>query len=120
MEFTQIERIAIAHVLINLMNVDGVVDIRETLYMNQIRNTLNISEAEIQAGKEQNALVALLTLRSMNNEKKYAFGVMLKEMIDADGKVDRGEIRYFNVIFEAVGMKEAIEYINSKVNDIIK
>lgn len=41
-------------------------------------------------------------------------------MIDADGKVDRGEIRYFNVIFEAVGMKEAIEYINSKVNDIIK
>ena len=120
MEFTQIERIAIAHVLINLMNVDGVVDIRETLYMNQIRNALNISEAEFQAGKEQNALVALLTLRSMNNEKKYAFGVMLKEMIDADGKVDRRELRYFNVVFEAVGMKEAVEDINSKVNDIIK
>lgn len=120
MEFTQIERIAIAHVLIDLMNVDGVVDVRETLYMNQIRNTLNISEAEIQAGKEQNALVALLTLRSMNNEKKYALGVMLKEMIDADGKVDRREMRYFNVVFEAVGMKEAVEDINSKVNDIIK
>ena len=71
MEFTQIERIAIAHVLINLMNVDGVVDIRETLYMNQIRNTLNISEAEIQAGKEQNALVALLTLRSMQYFGKF-------------------------------------------------
>ena len=120
MEFTQIERIAIAHVLIDLMNVDEVVDIRETLYMNQIRNALNISEAEIQAGKEQNALVALLTLRSMNNEKKYALGVILKEMIDADGKVARRELRYFNVVFEAVGMKEAVEDINSKVNDIIK
>ena len=120
MEFTQIERIAIAIVLIDLMNVDEVVDIRETLYMNQIRNALNISEAEIQAGKEQNALVALLTLRSMNNEKKYALGVILKEMIDADGKVDRRELRYFNVVFEAVGMKEAVEDINSKVNDIIK
>ena len=109
MEFTQIERIAIASVLIDLMNADGNVDIRETLYMNQLRNNLNISEGEILAGKEQNLLVSLLVLGTMNNEKKYALGFMLTEMIKADGKEDANEIKYFNVVCNAIGLKQAID-----------
>ena len=109
MEFTHIEKIAIASVLIDLMNVDGNVDFRETLYMNQLRNNLNISEEEIKNGKAQNLLASLLVLGTMNNEKKYALGIMLTEMIKADGKEDDNEIKYFNIICDAIGMKQAIE-----------
>lgn len=108
MEFTHIEKVAIASVLIDLMNADGNVDFRETLYMNQLRNNLNISEEEIKEGKEQNLLVSLLVLGTMNNEKKYALAIMLTEMIKADGKEDVNEIKYFNVVANAIGMKQAI------------
>lgn len=114
MEFTQIERVSIARVLIDLMNADGNVDIRETLYMNQIRNVLNITDAEIQAGKNQNILISLLALKSMNNEKKYALGVMLTEMINADGKVDNNELKYFNIICKAIEMEEIIKEKGNK------
>ena len=103
------EKVAIASVLIDLMNADGNVDFRETLYMNQLRNNLNISEEEIKEGKEQNLLVSFLVLGTMNNEKKYTLAIMLTEMIKADGKEDVNEIKYFNVVANAIGMKQAIE-----------
>ena len=109
MEFTHIEKVAIASVLIDLMNVDGNVDIREVLYLNQIRNVVNINDEEIEEGKKQNILTSLLILATMNSEKKTAFGLMLHEMINADGKVDNSEIKYFNIIYNAIGLKQAVD-----------
>ena len=45
----------------------------------------------------------------MNSEKKTAFGLMLHEMINADGKVDNSEIKYFNIIYNAIGLKQAVD-----------
>lgn len=70
MEFTSIERMSIANVLVAMMNIDKNVDVREVLYFNQVQNVIAITDYEFKQGKEQNLLLSLLTLGSMNDTKK--------------------------------------------------
>lgn len=108
MEFTSIERISIANILIEMMNVDNDVDVREVLYFNQIQNVMNITNDEFKQGKEQNVLISLLTIKSMSDIKKCAVGKMLIEMIEADGKVDEQELKLFNLVCQTTGLNEAV------------
>lgn len=108
MEYTSIERISIANILIHMMNADNDIDIREVLYFNQIQNTIGITNDEYQKGKEQNLLISLLCVQSMSNQKKLALGLMLTEMINADGKVDNKELEVFSIVCKATGLDNII------------
>lgn len=113
MEFTSIERISIANVLVAMMNIDKNVDVREVLYFNQVQNVIAITDDEFKQGKEQNLLLSLLTLGSMNDTKKLILAKVLLEMINADGKIADEEIKLLNVIVQATGLDKLIQELKN-------
>lgn len=96
------------------MNADGNVDVREVIYFNQIQNVVKITNDELKNGKEQNLLISLLTVKSMDNTKKLALGTMLVEMINADGRVDEKEMEFFNLVAQATGLVELVKQLSDK------
>ena len=108
MEFNKIERIAISSILIGMMNVDNDVDLREVLYLNQIQNTIGITQEEFEQGKEQNILLSLVLIKTMSDNKKLALVKMLIEMIKADGKEAPQEMQLFNIIIESTGINKLL------------
>lgn len=107
-EFTSIEKLSIVNVLINMMNIDNNVDPREVLYFNQIQNNIHISNAEFEKGKEQQLLISLLCIKGMPNSKKLVVGIMLQQMIQADGVVNPRELELFNFLAESTGLDALI------------
>ncbi len=114
MEFNSNERTSIACVLIAMMNIDKNVDVREVLYFRQIQNVIAITDDEFKRGKEQNLLLSLLTLKSMNDTQKLILGKMLLEMVNADGKIVDEEAKLLYVIAHATGLNEVIQKLNAK------
>lgn len=108
-QFTSIEKITIANILIHMMNSDNDVDVKEVLYFNQIQNRIGMTDQEFRQGKEQNLLISLAVIQSMTDYKKLLLGVMLHEMINADGKVDEKELELFNVVCKAGGIDTLME-----------
>lgn len=113
MEFTSIERMSIANVLVAMMNIDKNVDVREVLYFNQVQNVIAITDDEFKQGKEQNLLLSLLTLGSMNDTKKLILAKVLLEMINADGKIAEEEIKLLNVIVQATGLDKLMQELKN-------
>lgn len=111
MEFTSIERISIAAILLGMMNVDNDVDVREILYFNQIQNNIGITNEEFKQGKEQNMLLSLLVIKGMPDVKKLVVGNMLYNMIKADGKEDQRELELFNLISATTGMNDVVKQL---------
>lgn len=96
--FTDQEKRAIAKVLLDIVNADGKVAIGEGLYFKQLQNNLNISDDQIRAAKSMGVLTAIAVIRTMTQAKRLAVGVMMQQMIEADGDMDSHELDVFNVV----------------------
>lgn len=98
MNFNQQERIAIARILIEIINADGKIDSGEIRYFLQLKNTLGISDAELLVAKSTNTLLAISTIKQMTPDKKIAVAIMMNEMIEADFNTDKNEEKLFSLI----------------------
>lgn len=96
--FTDQEKRAIAKVLLDIVNADGKVTIGEGLYFKQLQNNLHISNEQIQEAKSMSVLTAIGVIRNMTQTERFAVGVMMQQMIEADGDMDSHELDVFNVV----------------------
>lgn len=114
MEFSSIERTSIANVLLAMMNIDGNVDAREIMYFEQLKHAIAITNDEFERGKREDLLHSLLILKCISNEKKLALGLMLHEMINADGKITNEETKLLLVVAHAIGLVELIQKLENQ------
>ena len=114
MEFNSIERTSIANVLFAMMHADGNIDAREIMYFEQIQHAIAITNDEFERGKGEDLFRSLLILRSISNEKKIALGLMLHEMINADGKTTNEEMKLLLVVAHAIGLVELIQKLENQ------
>ena len=101
LNLTSLEKQAVAKVLLDIVHADGRVTVGEGLYFQQLQNVLGISDSDINKAKGMNALGCLLILKNLLPIEKAALAVMMLEMIQADGNVDKEELKVFAVVCAA-------------------
>ena len=90
--------------LIEMINVDGVVDPSECAVFNTICVEYGISEDAFSVGRSLNSLVAIDIMKRMNDLQKLAVARLLTRVIDADARDDDKEIQLFNIICVVTGV----------------
>jgi uncharacterized tellurite resistance protein B-like protein len=108
MKYTTNERIAIVRILLEMMNVDGEVALEEILYFGQLKKMMDITKDDFVNGKNINLLVSLLVIKEMPDEKKFSVGLMLHQMLNADGKATVSELKLFNMVCDTTGIGDII------------
>ena len=103
-EWTNQEKLCITKVLLDIMNADGKIDDGEVQYMEHLRLLIGISERDIETAQNTTVSYSMSILRTMNDAKKIALGIMMAEMIKSDGNADAREIFVFESVHDMIGI----------------
>jgi uncharacterized tellurite resistance protein B-like protein len=98
------EKLCITKVLLDIMNADGRIDDGEIQYMEQIRLLVGISDLDLDTAHNTSVSYSMSILRSMSDSKKIALGIMMAEMVKADGNSDAREIFVFESVYSMIGI----------------
>lgn len=102
MAFTQEQKMAISKVLLDILSIDELVDSRETLYFETIKEKLQLTAQDHYDVLQQNTLKCLNIIKVMSEEQKIEFVMMMRQMIVADKYIDPTEATSFYNICEYV------------------
>ncbi len=102
MILTKIEKQAVVKVLMDIINSDGRVSPSEVLYLNQLKNALDISMSDIEEAAGMSVMRAVSTIRNMSQDEKKIVAVMLGEMVKADNNVTEDEVKMYFAIIGAI------------------
>jgi uncharacterized tellurite resistance protein B-like protein len=102
MAFTQEQKMAISKVLLDILSIDELVDSRETLYFETIKEKLQLTAQDHYDVLQQNTLKCLNIIKVMSDEQKIEFVMMMRQMIVADKYIDPTEATSFYNICEYV------------------
>jgi len=95
MEFTNLEKRALVRIIGDIASVDGRIDFGEVLYFSHMKEDLNILDIDIDESNRMSVLQCLFIIRELNKEKKQFIAIMMLEMIEADGDIDKKEMELF-------------------------
>ncbi|MDR2084258.1 MAG: TerB family tellurite resistance protein [Bacteroidales bacterium] len=100
LNFTSLEKKAIAKVLIDIAIADNKADSYESAYFVQIQEVLNISVAEIEETEYMSVAGCLKIIKNFTPDKKAAMVFMMREMIKVDGDISDEEFSIFQTVCE--------------------
>lgn len=110
MEYTYIQKMSIVKVLLDIISVDGKIDVRETHYFEDIKVKLDLSAEDHFRVREYNTLTCLSVIKEMTIEQKVAYRELMSGIILADGVVEDNEQIAYDNICEFCGVpKESLD-----------
>lgn len=109
MEFSYQQKIAMMRILIDIINADGVIDVRETFFFNQLMIEFSMNEEDKSIIKEKNSLLALVQLNNMTEEQKTYFSKLMTKMIIVDGDINVNEVAIYNIVSQFCGICKKFE-----------
>ena len=92
MDFTRYEKYAIVFVLSEIMKADGVVDLKEQEYLDEIYLKLGITFKDIPTIVDMDILSCKNILKAMSEAKRARANQYFLAMAAADGHVDNCEL----------------------------
>lgn len=99
-EYSYQQKIAIMRILLDIIHADGYIDAREQHFFNELKELLNMEDADHESVKECNSLLALLLIRDFTEEQKMGFALYMSKMIVVDGDINVNEVAIYNVVNE--------------------
>lgn len=109
MEFSYQQKIAMMRILIDIINADGIVDVRETFFFNQLMVSFSMNEEDRSIVKEKNSLLALVQLKDMTEKQKNYFSNLMTKMIIVDGDINVNEVAIYDLVSQFCGMCKKFE-----------
>lgn len=106
--FNYQQKIAMMRILLDIINADGRVDSREIFYFNQLKETFKLSDDSRLDVEEKNSLMALVQVKSFNDEQKDLFADIMARMITVDEDVNPNEIIIYDVVKEFASIKKEL------------
>lgn len=103
-QFNETQKAALVSLLIEMINIDGVIDTSECDVFNTICVEYAISDDAYNVGRSLNSLVAVDIMKRMNDVQKLTVAHLLTRVIDADACDDDKEIQLLNIICKATGV----------------
>lgn len=98
MEYTYQQKIAMMCILLDIINADGIIDVRETYFFNQLMIEFELCEGDRIVAKERNSLLALVQLNDMSSEQKEYFAHLMSKMIIVDEDINVNEVAIYEVV----------------------
>lgn len=109
MEFTYQQKIAMMRILLDIVNADGVVDVRETFFFNQLLVEFSMSEEDRAMVEEKNSLLALVQVNDMSDEQKKYFSELMAKMIIVDGDINVNEVAIYDIVSQFCNISRKFE-----------
>lgn len=108
-DFTYQQKIAMMRILLDIINADGIVDVRETYYFNQLMEEFEMSEDDRAIVDKKNSLLALVQLNDMSKDQKDFFASLMARMIIIDEDVNYNEVAIYDVVKEFCKISKSFE-----------
>lgn len=102
--FTSIEKQSLYQLLCGAMIIDGNRDAREIAVINEVKQIMGISVADVEASRKLSQPTMTTTLRSMDTLKKAYVGKFMAQVILADGVVSQKEEQFFYYMHELLDL----------------
>lgn len=87
-------------ILLDIVNADGIVDVQETFFYNQLMAEFSMSEEDRDVVNQKNSLLALVQIKEMTSEQKQYFSELMIKMIIVDGDINVNEVAIYEVVSE--------------------
>lgn len=97
-EFTYQQKIAMMRILLDIINADGIIDVRETYYFNQLLDEFGMLEEDRAIVNEKNSLLALVQLYDMEESQKEYFAELMAKMIVIDEDANHNEVDIYDLV----------------------
>ena len=108
-EYSYQQKLAIMRILLDIIHADGIIDVREQFFFNQLKDQFELTEEDHEAVKQKNSLLALLQIRDFTEEQKMGFALYMSKMIVADKDINTNELAIYNVVSEFCGIEKKFE-----------
>lgn len=109
MNFTYQQKIAMMRILLDIVNADGVVDVRETFFFNQLLVEFSMSEEDRAMIEDKNSLLALVQINDMTSEQKSYFSDLMTKMVIVDGDINVNEIAIYDIVSQFCNFNKRFE-----------
>lgn len=103
-EFTYQQKISMMRILLDIMDADGKIDIREMALFNKMTEIFELESFAKSDVDNKLSLLALTTIKDMDEEQKKFFAQTMHNMIVADEDVNVNEVTVYNVVKDYCGI----------------
>lgn len=91
MEYNYNQKMAIARLLLDIINIDRKIDEREVLYFEKVKKELCLSPEDHSKLNNFSTLLSLSVLKNMSIEQKKKYAIFMRHMILIDGVIEPSE-----------------------------
>ena len=108
-DFSYQQKIAMMRILLDIINADGIIDVRETFFYNQLINQFEMSENDKEVVEKKNSLLALVQLYDMTDDQKDFFANLMAKMIMIDEDVNYNEVAIYDLVQNVCKISKSFE-----------
>ena len=108
-EYSYQQKIAILRILLDIIHADGIIDARETLFFNQLKELFGLSDEDHEIVRQKNSLLALLQIRNFTDEQKMGLALYMSKMIVVDQDINVNELAIYDVVTEFCSIDKKFE-----------
>ncbi len=107
--FSYQQKIAMMRILLDIIQADGRIDVREVFYFNKLKEELSLTDDAHKDVNKKNSLIALLQIKSFTDEQKDYFAELMANMIVVDEDIDVNEVMIYNVVRDFAGITKEFD-----------
>ena len=97
-EFNYQQKISMMRILLDIINADGRIDVRETALFNKLSEDFELGEdAKVDVGAKL-SILALLEIKNFTESQKEFFAKLMSNMIVVDEDVNVNEVAVYDVV----------------------
>ena len=108
-EYTYQQKIAMMHILLDIIQADGIIDERETFFFNKLKDDFHLTDEDYDNVKSKNSLLALTQIKLLSDEQKKHFAQLMAQMITIDDDINVNEVAIFNIVSEVCAINKNLE-----------
>lgn len=97
-EFSYQQKIAMMRILLDIVNADGRIDVRETALFNKLLADFELNEEAKMDVDTKLSILALIEIKNFTESQKDYFAKLMNDMIVVDEDVNVNEVAIFDVV----------------------
>lgn len=97
-EFSYQQKISIMRILLDIINADGRIDVRETALFNKLSAEFELTEDAKMDVDGKSSILALIEIKNFTEFQKDYFAKLMNDMIVVDEDVNVNEVSIYDVV----------------------
>lgn len=110
-DFDYQQKISIMRILLDIINADGRIDVRETALFNKLAADFALDESAREDVDKKLSILALLEIQNFTPDQKERFARLMNEMIVVDEDVNANEVAVYSVVTNFCGIEVPFKHI---------